>query len=63
MKWLLASNGAYCTLPSMTGKYRAWVGDDWKVKTKELEEILTNVPHSQHTSHTHYPRTEPTPTD
>lgn len=57
------SNGAYCTLPSMTGKYQALVSDNWKVKTKLLGEIVTNVPNSGHTSYMHYPRTEPMPTN
>jgi hypothetical protein len=57
------SKGAYCTLPSMTGKHQAWVSDNWKVKNKMLGEILTSVQNSGHTSYMHYPRTEPMPTD
>jgi len=57
------SDGAYCTPPLMTSKYRAWVSDKWEVKTKLPGEILTNVPNSGHTPYMHYPRTEPMPTD
>jgi hypothetical protein len=56
-------NGAYCTLPSMTGTYRAWVSDNWKIRTKLLGDILTNVPNSLHTSYMYYLRNEPMSAD